>query len=226
MITGMASADDHALRPTEFYLQSQAPSEFDIARPETQNDPVTFKTSTLSYQVNAPIAEVFRAYVKTNPLKIWSQPRAMVRAVFIPSIGRTIQRSELATNWPGFEEGMDLFLDMAKLPYPLVNEPAMMIALRAVKIDDVNYTITFAYLNGSPSYGFQKVEFNVPHNGRGGTLVQHHVWFRSYQKSIERLYPGYHRKMLWSAHRNYRKQIEPTFLEFLGINRKPSRRLP
>lgn len=196
------------IRSTAWFFARYAPEVFQVARPESFEDMDQFLTSDLFYQVNADVETTFAGYMATNPLRVWSTRRARIVAAWSPSLGETLTREAMATGWPGFEEGMKIWVDMASLPVAISNKPAIMVALRVVRIDPVEKLVVFRYMEGTPSYGEQRITFTPVPGEPGRTAISHRTWFRGYGKVIERLYPTYHRWMIDSMHAHFKTAIE------------------
>lgn len=164
-----------------------------------------FHTADANFVMRAPLAAVWRAYSTTNPLSIWSGPRARVVAVHVPSTGETLDRAALATRWRRFERGMKVFLDMAVLPLALVNFPAVMVGLEIVRLDARAKGVEFCYLEGSLCYGRQTLDF---HSSGAVTTIAHRTWYRGVNALVECTYPFYHELMIRGMHEAFRRQIE------------------
>ena len=167
-----------------------------------------FKTSDLSYSIDADLQTVWDRYMVINPLKIWSNRRSRIVAAYAPSQDQTLNRDDMAQSWPGFEEGMKIFVDMSSLPWAVSNKPAIMVALKIVEIDPDAKRVVFRYLEGTPSYGEQVIQFSVSEDNPKATAISHKTWFRPYGRLIERFYPIFHRKMINSMHDHYKREIE------------------
>lgn len=196
------------LRPTQGHFRDRSPAEFRLASPQALGDLESFKTSTFIAEVDAPRETVFESYLKANPMSIWNQPLVRVRAIYVPSQNRTLYRSELKSGWTGIEQGMKIFLDMTTLPLIPVNQPAVMVGIEIAKIDHHRKVVDFVYLEGSPPYGRQRIEFHSSGQDESRTVVRHDAWFLSHHRVVERVYPIYHELMLSSLHRKHRRLIE------------------
>lgn len=196
------------IRPTAYFFTLKSPADFLVARPDSFDDYDHFKISDLFYSIDDEVETVFARYREINPLKIWSTKRAKIQAAYVPSTGETLDRAAMAAGWPGFEEGMKIFVDMSSLPWAVSNKPAMMVALKIVRIDDAAREVVFRYLEGTPSYGEQRMRFTADPANPGVTKVSHRTWFRSYGKLVERMYPVYHRKMINEMHARFKWEIE------------------
>lgn len=196
------------VRPTEWYLALQPAQRFRIARPEAFADPAHFHHVAMRFSVRARPGRVFDDYRAINPLKIWSTARSWLVAVHVPSLRRTLDRTALASRWPGFERGMKVFLDMSALPVAITNRPAMMVGLEITRMDRARRIVEYRYLEGTPSYGRQVMTFRASPHDRGATEILHETWYRSYSRVIEAMYPYYHREMLCGMHEGFRREIE------------------
>lgn len=196
------------IRSTRWFFKRYAPEVFEVARPEAFEDMDQFIQNDLFYEVNADVETTFAGYMATNPLLVWSTRRARIVAAWSPSLGETLDRDAIGERWPGFEEGMKIWVDMASLPVPVSNKPAIMVALRVMRIDPVEKLVVFRYMEGTPSYGEQRITFRPAPGEPNRTAITHKTWFRGYGKVIERLYPQYHRWMINSMHAHFRTAIE------------------
>jgi len=196
------------VKPCSYFFTLKNPRDFKIARPDSFGDLSQFKTIPLFYSVSRPVETTWKQYMSVNPLKIWSNHLAYVQAIYMPSKDRTLDRDALADQWTGFEEGMKVFVDMASLPVAVSNKPAMMVALQVTRIDPVHHTVEFKYLEGTPSYGRQLIQFEPAPSDPSATAITHTTWFRSYSSVIEHLYPIYHHKMINSMHAHFKWEIE------------------
>jgi hypothetical protein len=196
------------IRPCAYFFKIKSPKDFEVARPGSFQDMSHFKTDNLFFTVNRSVEAVWGRYMTINPLKIWSNPRSRIVAVYVPSMDRTLYRDDLATEWPGFEEGMKIFVDMSSLPVAVTNRPAMMVGLKITKIDAASRTVEFRYLEGTPSYGMQVIRFRAGRDNPNVTEITHDTWFRAYGALIERMYPFYHRKMIRGMHGRFKWEIE------------------
>jgi hypothetical protein len=197
------------IRDSAYFFKLKNPKDFKVARPDSFGDLSAFKTADLFYTVNAPSGTVWQKYLKTNPLKIWSTNRAMITAAYVPSLDRVLYRKDMeTTEWPGFEVGMKIFVDMASLPVAVSNKPAIMVGLQIMRLDEASRTVEFRYLEGTPSYGRQTIEFRPSAANPNVVEIDHKTWFRSYGAAIEKLYPMYHKKMIDQMHARFRHEIE------------------
>lgn len=196
------------IRPTAYFFTLKDAADFLVARPESFDDMAQFKTSDLSYSIDEQLETVWQRYLTTNPLLVWSNARSKVVAAWVPSLGTTLDREAMQQGWPGFEEGMNIFVDMSSLPWAISNKPAMMVALRIVRIDHDQKVVVFRYLEGTPSYGEQVIEFTPSDDGPNVTDISHRTWFRAYGRVIEALYPSYHKKMINGMHGRFKQIIE------------------
>lgn len=196
------------VKPSSYFFALKNPKDFKVARPESFQDLSQFKVNDLFYTVNAPLGTVFSKYLAVNPLKLFSNARSMVTAVYVPSLGRTLYRADLEQHWTHFEVGMNIFVDMCSLPVAITNKPAMMVALKIVSIDSEAKQVEFRYLEGTPSYGRQLITFKSAPGNPNVTEIAHRTWFRSYSAIIEKFYPMYHRMMINGMHARYRFEIE------------------
>jgi hypothetical protein len=197
------------IRPCSYFFRLKDPKDFQVARPDSFQDLSKFRTSDLNFVVKRDLETTWHRYVTTNPLKIWSNARARIIAVYVPSLSRTLDRTAMETQWPGFEEGMHIFVDMSA--WPLVapmNYPAMMVGLKITRFDPAQKTVEYRYLEGTPSYGMQVMKFTTSPTNPNVTLISHNTWFRSYSTFIEDMYPMYHRAMIKGMHGAFRKLIE------------------
>lgn len=196
------------IRPSSYFFKLKDPKDFKVARPDAFSDMSTFRTSVLSYTIQASPATVWEKYQKINPLAIWSNSRSRITAVHVPSTGRTLYREDLAGGWTGFETGMKIFLDMSSLPLAVTNKPAMMVGLMITRIDAETRTVVFRYLEGTPSYGEQVFRFRQSESDPEITEVTHETWYRSYGRLVEYIYPLYHKKMIDGMHGRFKWLIE------------------
>ncbi len=197
------------LQSSERFLKEKPAADFEVAMAEAfeDTDRGAFSYSVMRFELPESPGKAFSHYTKANPLQVWKNSRSRIHAVYMPSSGRVLTPKTMTENWGGFEVGMKLFIDMSALPIAVINKPAMMIGVEIVEIDPVKRVIVLAYLEGTPSYGFQRMHF-IEAPERGGTVIVHESWFQSYKKPVEKLYPYYHRKMLKSMHRRFRKSLE------------------
>jgi hypothetical protein len=196
------------IRSTKWFFERYAPTDFEVARPESFEDMSHFIQNDLFYEVDADVETTFAGYMATNPLQVWSTRRARIVAAWSPSLGETLDREGIGDRWPGFEEGMRVWVDMASNPVPITNKPAIMVALRVVRIDPEEKLVVFRYMEGTPSYGEQRISFRPHPEEPGRTAISHITWFRAYGKLIEKLYPRYHKWMIDSMHAHFRTAIE------------------
>jgi hypothetical protein len=197
------------IKPCSYFFRLKDPKDFQVARPGSFQDLSQFRTSDLNYVVKRNLEKTWHSYVTTNPLKIWSGAQARIQAVWVPSLGKTLTREDMATQWPGFEEGMKIFVDMSAWPILApMNYPAMMVGLKITRLDPANKSVEYRYLEGTPSYGMQLMKFTTSPANPNVTLISHFTWFRSYSGFIEGMYPMYHRAMINGMHRSFRKLIE------------------
>jgi hypothetical protein len=191
-----------------YFFKIKPPKDFQIARPDSFQDMSKFKTSDLFYTINAKPEVVWEKYQSINPLLIWSNARCRIVAVYVPSKDQTLYREELTTQWHGFEVGMKIFVDMSSLPLAVSNKPAMGVGLIITRLDSAAKIVTFRYLEGTPSYGEQVIQFKASEKNPGVTDVIHKTWYRSYGRMIEFMYPLYHRMMINGMHKRFKWQIE------------------
>lgn len=196
------------IRSTAWFFERYDPADFDVARPGSFEDMSHFLVSELDYEVDADVATTFAGYMATNPLRVWSTRRARIVAAWSPSLGELLDREAMATRWPGFEEGMKVWVDMASMPVAVSNKPAIMVALKVVRLDPVEQVVVFRYMEGTPSYGEQVMRFTPVPGAPNRTAISHDTWFRAYGSVMERLYPTYHRWMIDSMHAHFRTVIE------------------
>lgn len=196
------------IRSTAWFFERYAPEVFEVARPDSFGDMSHFIQNDLFYEVGASVEDTFAGYMATNPLRVWSTRRARIVAAWSPSLGETLDRDGIGARWPGFEEGMKIWVDMASLPVAVSNQPAIMVALRVMRIDPAAKLVVFRYMEGTPSYGEQRITFAPVPGEPGRTAITHRTWFRGYGQVIERLYPTYHRWMIDSMHAHFRTAIE------------------
>lgn len=196
------------VRPCCHFLRLKDPVHFRVARSSELRDLSTFNRSEAVYCVQGRPRQVWRGYTAADPLAIWSNSRSWLVAVYVPSRGRTLSREELARGWRGFERGMKLFLDMSVLPVAITNWPAMMVALEIVRLDRRRRVVEFQYLEGSPSFGRQVLEFRCRAGEPGVTEITHRTWYRSTSRLVEALYPYYHDRMLEVMHSGFQEEVE------------------
>ena len=196
------------IRSTEWFFERYGPADFDVARPGSFEDMDHFIQNDLFYQLDADVEAAFAGYMATNPLKVWSTNRARIVAAWSPSLGEVLDREGIGARWPGFEVGMKIWVDMASLPVAVSNKPAIMVALKVMRIDPAEKLVVFRYMEGTPSYGEQRITFRPVPGEPGRTAIDHITWFRAYGSVIERLYPTYHKWMIDSMHARFRTVIE------------------
>lgn len=197
------------IEPSSYYFALKDPADFQVARPGSFGDMSQFKVSELRYALDVPADEAWAQYMAISPLVIWSNTKAWLTAIYVPSKGRVLYREDLeAEPWGGFEEGMKIFVDAATLPIPFVRNPAFMVALQILRVDPAARTVVFRYLEGTPSYGEQVIELAPTPGQPGSTTIRHDTWFRSYGRVIEALYPIFHRRLIHDMHARYRWEIE------------------
>ena len=200
-------------------FRHRAPADFRVARPGAFRDMSKFRQMDLYFHVDAPPAEVWRAYMRTSPLAIWPGAPCRLQALYLPSKKLAIDADRLEGAWKRFEKGMKVFVDMSALP-PLP-WPAMMVGLEIVRLDARRRVVEFRYLEGSPSWGAQVMEFTPE---RGGTRVLHRTWYRSYSAVVEKLYPWYHRLMIHRMHAAFARELAGRSKASSGRTSRSSRR--
>jgi hypothetical protein len=191
-----------------YFFKIKPPKAFKVARLDSFQDMSKFRTSDLFYTINAKPEVVWEQYQTINPLVIWSNARCRIVAVYVPSTDKTLDRDTLKTEWRGFEKGMKIFVDMSSLPLAITNRPAMGVGLEITRLDPAAKVVVFRYLEGTPSYGEQVIQFRASEKNPGATDIIHKTWFRSYGKLIELMYPLYHRLMINGMHKRFKWEIE------------------
>ena len=101
------------------------------------------------------------------------------------------------------EEGQILFLNL-KLLGGVKN---LGVALEVTKVDDINNTIQFCYVDNGMTEGTQQVK--LVENKDGNTIISQESRYRNHSKFREkRLYPFFHQKAVNELQANLRKYIE------------------
>lgn len=134
--------------------------------------------SAQRYEIAAPLARVFEAYVSAPPAEVWPADRIAFRCAFAPGSSTRIGPDD---PWPGLAVGTKLFADLAVLPGRSLL--AIMVGVEVTRVEPLR-EIRYDYLEGAVTRGWNAMLFTpVSH---GVTRVDHVSHYRG-TSALDRL---------------------------------------
>ncbi len=170
-----------------------------IASCFVEKDMSDYSVHMASYIVKDNINNVWNAYKKASPSKIWNGRTVSFGFLYSRKSDNVLYRN---TNFAGLEVGQIIYVNI-KLFKGLYN---LATAFEIVNVDNKNRIISFSYLNGGRAKGIQTIRF--VETKRGHTRIIHTTEYKSNSYIRDRyLYGHFHKKCINQFHHNVRKLV-------------------
>lgn len=157
----------------------------------------TYDSNCHHFKLKALPEEAWRYYLASHPSRVWNGKVVSCGLIYSPDSDAIIYANDpydsLCVGQLFFIE-MRVFGGLAKFP----------VCMMVTKIDNLNRTITFSYINSGESKGSQTIQ--LTENGRGGTKIIHSSYHLTSNPLRDKtLYPIYHKKAISEVHRNVKR---------------------
>ncbi|MBI3547700.1 MAG: hypothetical protein HY078_01485 [Elusimicrobia bacterium] len=147
---------------------------------------------------NHPIADVWRAYYGTALSRVWRSNS--VKYYFATRPGSMDRIDE--ARWPGLFKGLRFFLNIEGMVTGLFCHFGMGVEVTEIVPERL---IKFEYLDFSPPYGEQWIEFEATPNGN--TIVRHKTRYLGKDWLIDNFYASYHADAIPQLHKNAQRLL-------------------
>lgn len=152
------------------------------------------------YKVRSDAKQVWDYYTHTSPAMSWNGKRVSFGFLISKYSNTILYRND--DHYAGLDTGQAVFVNLRMIK-GLYN---LAVGFEIIRIDPEKHAITFSYLKGGKSSGFQTICFVSTKNGN--TRISHRTAYRSNSFLRDHLfYPHFHRILINEFHRNMRNII-------------------
>ncbi len=165
---------------------------------KSELETAAFKIHEASFNVAAPVNEVWNFYKNIHPVQCWD--------IGIIQMGAYFNQPEKKFVYPhtafnGIEVGHKVLVKIVLLGGAINSITGHEI----ININEEEKFFETAYLTFSKTKGFQKVQFSDA--GNNTTVITHHTRYLADSALRNILYPYFHNKVITKFHENIKEQI-------------------
>ena len=164
-----------------------------------KEDP-SFKFTTKSFVIEAPVETVWKAYQNINPERAWSGNKASFGFMYSKTDGNISYSND---EFRGMELGQMIFINL----HLLGGWFNIAVGHEVTEINEDQKYLRLCYLENGASQGSQFIYFSKMADGR--TRIVHDTYYKSASDFRDRkLYPTLHNMFIKEYHSNMAKLIE------------------
>lgn len=163
---------------------------------DSRTDSSKFDTNCHYFRNVHSIDDVWKAYLKAHPARIWNGRVVSLGFIYSPEKEQIIFQED---KYPGLEVGQIFFIEM-RVFFGTVHFPVSFVV---TEIDQKSHSVSFSYLREGQSKGAQTIQlFAIDENH---TKIRHSSIHQTDNVLRDKiLYPIYHKKAIKEVHRNIR----------------------